>query len=152
MNQETIALWVQLAAVVAAVGASIVALVVSALDRRNARQIAAADRKEALHQAHLMFEMELLTRLTQNLRRAGHSDSTISKDMGAEAASLIGAIGPERLPRNWRSRVGDFSIPDLHRELQDESKPEWIRNSIEAQIALAQVTEEVHRAVSRPAE
>lgn len=65
---------IQISAVLAAVAASIVALVVSALDRRNERRIADADRASALRHAHLMFELEAVTRLSRNLNRGGSTD------------------------------------------------------------------------------
>ncbi|KNH15720.1 hypothetical protein ACU18_16135 [Arthrobacter sp. ZBG10] len=77
MTKEEIALWVQVAAVVAAVVAAIIALVISALDRRNARQIAAEDRRIALEHDQLLFEQSELLRLLQNLRRGSHTDADL---------------------------------------------------------------------------
>lgn len=45
---------IQVAPVRAAVTAALVALIISALDRKNARQITDADRASALRQSHLM--------------------------------------------------------------------------------------------------
>lgn len=142
MTTEEIALWVQVAAVVAAVGAAIVALVISRQDRENARKIAAEDRRAALLQGKLMFELEALLRLSQNLRRGGHTDPVIVQDMGAEAAALIGAIGAERLPMNWDSRVAK-TPEELRQFVDDETKKDWIRRSVEAQLALMAVSEEL---------
>lgn len=142
MHQEEIALWVQVGAVVVAVGASVVALVVSALDRRNARRIAAEDRRMALLQGKLMFELEALLRLSQNLRRGGHTDTDVSKDMGAEAGALIGALGAGRLPRNWDKRVAQ--TPDeLRQFVEDEAQEDWLRRAVEAQLALMAVSDEL---------
>src|SRR5690625_7848541 len=99
MTTEELTLWIQAAAVVVALGASITALVISMLDRRNARSIAAWDRAVSIRQTKLMFELEALTKLSQNLRRGGHTDSDIRKDMGAEAGEVIGDIGAARLLR-----------------------------------------------------
>ncbi|MBT2531633.1 hypothetical protein J7E83_05755 [Arthrobacter sp. ISL-48] len=142
MTKEEIALWVQVAAVVVAVGASIVALVVSALDRRNARRIADEDRRGALKQAHLMFELETLLRLTKNLTRGGHSDTAVSRDMGAEASALVGALGPDRVPRSWESLV-DQTPEEIQAVLAEEETPEWLKKSIEAHLALTAVAEEI---------
>jgi hypothetical protein len=144
MTKEELALWVQVAAVVAAVLAAIIALVVSALDRRNARRIADEDRRAALKQAHMMFELQALQRLAQNTTRGGHIDSNISKDMGAEWAALVGAIGPERVPINWASLV-DLPPEEIEAKLADGSTPEWLKKSIEAHKALAAVAEEIRR-------
>ncbi|MEK0155189.1 hypothetical protein [Arthrobacter oryzae] len=148
MTKEEIALWVQVSAVVVAVLASIVALVISALDRRNAQRIAADDRRMAVKQSKLMFELEALTRLSQNLRRGGHTDSQIRQDMGAEAAALIDAIGPERLSRNWENRVG-LSRAELEKLVDDPSEPEFNRMAVEAHLALETVAEELHELIRR---
>lgn len=102
---EGFTLWVQAGAVVVAIGASVVARIISALDRKNSRQIATEDRRTALEHGQLLFEQQALLRLLQNLKRGGHTDSAISKDMGAEAGAIIGALGPERLPMNWDKQV-----------------------------------------------
>ncbi|RAX48946.1 hypothetical protein DQ353_12565 [Arthrobacter sp. AQ5-05] len=142
MTTEEIMLWIQAAAVVVAVGASIVALTVSALDRRNARAIAARDREVAVRQAKLMFEMEALLRLAQIRRRGGHVDKDISKDMGAEAGALVGALGADRIPRNWAGAV-DRDEAGLLEFISDESKEGWQRDSVEVQVALNAVTAEL---------
>lgn len=147
MNNDDVAvltLWIQAGAVVIAVGASIVALAVSAFDRRNARQIAAADRREALERSQLLFQQGSLLQLEKILRRGGHADSAISKDMGAESAALISAIGPELLPRNWKKRIG--TAPDvLEKMMDDEAFPDWERRAIEAHIALMKVNDEIEQ-------
>ncbi|NVN00692.1 hypothetical protein [Arthrobacter sp. SDTb3-6] len=147
MNTNEITLWVQAGAVVVAVGASIVALVVSTLDRRNARWIAAEDRRAALGHAQLMFEQEALLRLLQNLRRGGHTDSVISKDMGAEAGALISAVGPEKLPRNWAKQVAQTES-ELLAYVDDEEQPDWQRRAVEAHIALNDVTRDIRERIA----
>lgn len=144
MTKEEVALWVQVAAVVAAVVAATIALVVSALDRRNARRIADEDRRAALRQAHMMFELQALLRLAQNTSRGGHSDTNISKDMGAEWAALVGALGPDRVPISWAKLV-DLPPEGVKAKLTDDGTPEWLKKSIEAHMALAAVAEEIRR-------
>lgn len=147
MTTEDLTLWIQAAAVVAAVGAAIVALIVSALDRRNARAIAAKDRAVSIRQAKLMFELETLLKLSQNLRRGGHTDEETRKDMGAESGALIGAIGAERLPRNWENRI-EKDDAGLREFVADATQPEWLRNSVEAQVALNSVAEELGQLIA----
>ena len=147
MTQEAVALWVQVAAVLVAVGASIVALVVSSLDRKTARGIAAKDRQTSVRQGALMFELEALTRLLNNLRRGGSTDDETRAALGAEAAALIAVIGSERLPLNWRNRINK-SADELRDFVGDESKQEWLRRAAEAQIALADVGDELRRLMS----
>lgn len=142
MTEVQIALIVQVAAVVAAVGASIVALIISALDRRNAWKIAAKDRKDSLRQAQLLFEQEVLLRLLQNARRGGSTDKLERNQLGAEAAALIGLLGPERLPMNWEGRVGQ-NEEELRAFLIDTSKKEFLRRAVEVQLALNSTTAEI---------
>lgn len=142
MTTQDLTLWIQAAAVVAAVGAAIVALIISALDRHNARTIAAKDRAVSIKHTRLMFELDALLKLSQVLRRGGHTDENIRKDIGAEAGALIGAIGAQRLPRNWENRIAKDDA-GLREFLADESKSEWVRNSVEAQVALNAVSAEL---------
>ena len=89
-----------------------------------------------------MFELEALLRLSQNLRRGGHSDDQISQDMGAEASALIAAIGPHRLPRLTKERV-----PETRGELLDimtaGEEEHWLSGSIETHLALTSVVQEI---------
>ena len=139
---ETLSLWIQTLVAVAAVAAAIIALVVSAKDRENARQIAAEDRRAALEHAKLMFDLEVLARLLENLNRGGSSDTEESKRMGAEALTLIGLLGPELVPGQWEKRVG--SDEKLHSLAADDKFPEWKRSAIEAQLAVNKVTARIN--------
>jgi hypothetical protein len=136
---------IQTAAVLAAVGASIIALVISYLDRRNARAISARDRREALRDEQLLFEQGQLLRLLENLRRGGSTDALERSRMGGEAAGIIGMMGPERLPMNWAGRVLDERAPSLEEFIADESRPEWQRRGVEVQIELNRVTDEIRQ-------
>ena len=138
---------IQFAAVLAAIGAAIVALVVSALDRKNAENIAATDRASALRQAHLMFELDVLRRLSENLIRGGSSDRQESARMGSEALALIGLLNPDRLPSLWEQRVGDDAR--LRAALEDPDMPEFKKNALETQLATSQVLREIREEISR---
>lgn len=85
--------WIQITVVITAVGASIVALVIAAKDRRNATAIAEADRRNAIDQALLLAELEAATRLAIIEARGGHTDPAIRKDMGAEGMALTTLLG-----------------------------------------------------------
>lgn len=146
MSIET---WTQLAAVIAAVGASIVALGISAADRRNARLIADADRVAALKHSNLLFEQAQLLRLLENARRGGSTDPLERARLGGEAAGIIGLIGPERLPRNWANRITSAEDPSLDEHLDDATAPEWQKNAIEVQRALDEVTAEIRREIAK---
>lgn len=149
---------IQLLAVLAAVGASIVALVVSGKDRANAQKIAEADRaaaaevamqdrREALRQAHLMFELQTLTRLLENLNRGGSTVPEEVKRLGAEALTLIGALGPERLPTLWEERVGDDGR--LRTAYEDPEMPQFKKDALESQLAVNAVLREIREALQR---
>ncbi len=143
---------IQVLVVLTAVGASIVALVIASKDRRNAQRIAEDDRaaaaevaaqtqREALRQAHMMFELETLTRLLENLNRGGSSDRQESSRMGAEALTLIGVLGRERVPHLWDERAGDDT--KLQKHYDDPEMPQYKKNAIEVQLAVNALHREI---------
>lgn len=132
---------IQIAAVLAAIAASIVALLISALDRRNARRIADADRASALRHSHLMFELDALTRLSQNLNRGGSTDALERAQMGAEALTLVGVLSPERVPELWERKVGNDDR--LRAAFNDPEMPDYKKEALEAQLAISAVLREI---------
>lgn len=139
---DLIALVIQAAATVVALGAAIAALAIAAADRRNARRIAEADRRASMKQARLMFEWEAAKRLSIIEARGGHTDKTISKDMGAESLALIGLLGPDRVPTMWGRRVGK-STEELTAYAANESEPQFLRDSVEAELAMDAIAKEI---------
>ena len=150
MTEEQIALWVQVAAVLAAVAASIIALAISASDRKTSRQIAADDRRASLTQTKLTFEMDALLRLSRNLARGGTTDDQQRRDMGAEAMALVGAIGPERLPKNYAKTV-EKTDAELVEFVDDTENPGFLRYSVESLLALKAVTAELNALIEEQA-
>jgi len=153
MTTSELTLWIQAGATVVAVAAAVIALIVSALDRKNTRVIAADDRAAAadlvrqdravaLRQSQLLFEQEALLRLLENARHAGSTDPLERADLGAEAAAIIGLFGPGRLPLNWAKRVAKTS-EGLRDMLKDDTHEDFVRSSVEIQLALAEVTDEI---------
>jgi hypothetical protein len=134
-------------AVVAAVVAAIIALKISADDRRNAQKIASDDRREALRQAHLLFELEQLTRLSENRNRGGSTDPEERKRLGAEALMLMGVLGPERLPTQWERAVG----PDerIQAAFDEPDMPQFKRDAQETQLAVSAVLREIRASIAR---
>jgi len=130
MTENQLALLIQTAAVVAAVLAAIIALVLGAQDRRNARVIAARDRR--FHQ--LMVENARLARLLENYNRGGSTNPEEVSRMGAEALTLVGLIGPERLPKLWKEKVDSES--KLRELLDDPQMPDWKKDAIDVQLAV----------------
>lgn len=145
---EVVNLWIQSAVALAAVGAAIVALVVGAMDRKVAREIAAEDRRASLEQAKLMFDLEVLLRLSQNIERAGHSDKAISRDMGAEAAALLNIIGAERLPQTWADKRA--STEEQAREFAAQpDTPPYKRHAVEVYLEINRVTRRIAELVEQ---
>ncbi len=116
----------------------------------NARKIATDDRRAALAQAKLMFDLEALLRLLENQNRGGSTDDLEQKRLGAEAMALVGLIGQERLPRLWQRRIGEDD-DGLRAKLTDDEKttPEFLKWAIEVQLALNEVVEEIRQSVNR---
>ena len=139
---ETLSLWIQTLVAVAAVGAAIIALIVSAKDRENAREIAAKDRRANLEQARLMFDLDALARLSRNLERAGHVDQQVAKDMGAEAAALLNVLGPDRLPRTWADKRKG-TLTEAATAMDDPDLPDWKKDAIEVALELRRVGERI---------
>lgn len=150
MTTEALNLWIQTAVAIAAVAAAIIALVVSAKDRQNARRIAAEDRRAALEHARLMFDLDLLTRLSQNLQRGGHTDPVKVQDMGAEVVALANAIGPERLPLFWQRWSRGSSPNDIAAWVTDEERFEpWQREGFEVLAELRRVADRIDELTKR---
>lgn len=141
-------LWIQAAAVVVAVAASLVALFVSWRDRVNARRIAADDRRASLEQAKLMFDLEALLRLLKNRNRGGSTDDLERKRMGAETLTLVGMLGPELLPRQWAAQVD--ADDDKLRSLFDQADfPDYKKNAAETQLAVNTTLRRIHELITR---
>lgn len=146
---EVVNLWIQSAVALAAVGAAIVALVVGAMDRKVAREIAAEDRRASLEQAKLMFDLEVLLRLSRNIERAGHTEPAVVKDMSAEAAALLNIIGAERLPLTWADKRG--STEDQAREyMAKPDTPPYKRHAVEVHLEINRVTRRISELTARP--
>lgn len=149
MTTEELNLWIQSLVAVAAIGAAIIALVVSSRDRKNARDIAAEDRRTSLAHAKLMFDLETLARLLENLNRGGSTNPEETQRLGAEALTLIGLLGPDLVPVQWTKRVG--SDEKLRSLVVDDAHPEWKRNAIEVQLAVNQVTARIKAELGKDA-
>ncbi|GMA26797.1 hypothetical protein [Arenivirga flava] len=146
---EALALWIQTAAVVVAVGASVVALIVSWRDRVNSRRIAAEDRRASIEQAKLMLDLEMMIRLLQNRNRGGSSDPQERKVMGAEALTLVGLLGRDLVPEQWDRQVG-HDEEGFQKFLEDPDWPEWKKDAIEVQIAMDRTVARIRALSERP--
>jgi hypothetical protein len=150
MTQDQVAiltLWIQAAAVVAAVGAAIVALVVGWLDRKASKAIAAADRADALRQAKLMFDLDKMLRLLYNVNRGGSTDDLERAQLGAEQLTLVGLLGKDRVPELWDLKIGS---EDHLRELLDKpDHPDFRKQGIRVQLAMNELLDEIRESVDR---
>lgn len=133
---------IQIAAVVVALGAAIVALVIASMDRRSAIGIAEDDRRVAIDQARLLAELEAAVRLSVLEARGGHTDPAVSKDMGAETLALVAMLGPDRLPQMWERRVTK-SDEEFRAFIADESRPEHLRDAVEAERAVQAILDDL---------
>lgn len=141
-----ISIWTQSAVAIAAVAAAIIALAVSHKERATMRTIAAEDRIAALEQAKLMFDLDVLLRLSHNIERAGHVDPTISKDMGAEARALLNVLGPDRLPQTWEDKRKN-TLAEACEYAQREDTPAYKRHAIEVHLELDRVARRIEQLV-----
>lgn len=135
---------IQIAAILVAAGASIVALIIASMDRRNAIKIAEDDRQVAADQARLLAELEAAIRLSVLEARGGHTDPIISKDMGAETLALIAMLGPDRVPEMWKRRV-EKSDEELRAFIANENEPEFLRDAVEAERAVYDILKDLRR-------
>lgn len=135
--------WIQVAIAIVAAGAAGVALVVAAQDRRHATQIAETDRRAAAEREVLALKLDVAIRLTENLARGGSQDSEESKRLGAEALALITVLGPDYVPMQWAKRVG--TAGDLEQAVQDTGREQWVRNKMEAGLAVQLLADELAR-------
>ena len=144
---------IQAISTVVTLGAVIVALRIATTDRKHAAEIAEldrahafdiaeTDRKSSAHQARLIVELDAARRLAILEARGGHTDSAISKDMGAETLALIGFLGPDRVPRMWDRRVGktDEELSDF---INNDAEPQFLRDSVEAEQAMVSIAREM---------
>lgn len=133
---------IQIVAISVAVGASVVALLIASMDRRNAIKIAEDDRRAAVDQARLLAELEAAIRLSVLEARGGHTDPVIRKEMGAETLALIAMLGPDRVPEMWRRRVAK-SDEELRAFIVNENQPQYLRDTVEAERAMHDILREL---------
>lgn len=163
MDAESVGNIIQVIAVVVAVGASIVALYISHRDRVEARrvadadrahaaQIAAEDRAAALKHGKLLFEYELLYRLSVNMNRGGYGPDEVGlrKERGAEHLATVALLGRDRLPQQW-DRAVVFTSDELRERAKDEASDQWVQDRDETAAALVELAREIREETQPPA-
>jgi len=126
---------VQTAAVLVAVGGLIVALTIASKDRRNANESALRDRELARWEAERRHRLDLLVRLSTNLNKGGSTNASERQWMGAEAAALTTALGPEVIPQLFAQR-GDMEDARAEIEAIDPQEWNWAQRAASVDIAL----------------
>jgi hypothetical protein len=134
---------IQLAAALAAVAASIVALVIATLDRRTQLRIA----REARDHSRLALELEYAVRLSANVNMGGSTDDAERKRLGAEALALAGVVGPRWVPRQYGRAMNYRSPEQLAERLADQDAvrtPRWVKDKIEAGLAVQAIVDAMY--------
>lgn len=134
-------------AVLAAVIATIAGFIIARQDRMEARRLAAKNHAAAVRHAHLLFQLDALSRLAANLNQGGSSDPAESKRLGAEALTLIGLLDNDLLPTLWEDRVGDEE--KLQAAASKPDMPKWKLNTIETQLAINKLLKRIDEEMKR---
>lgn len=138
----TVTDWVQIAAVLVAVGAAVSALVIATVDRKTQLRI-------ARHQAmlsRLSIELEYAVRLAANRAHGGSTDPMEVKRLGAEAMALTSVVGKRWAPLQYE-RTTDGKTPDELRVMLSEDEataPQWFKDRLEAGLAVQAIVDALH--------
>jgi hypothetical protein len=140
---DVASLIVQALAVFVAVGASVVALVISGRDRAALLTIARRDREHD----RLRTELEYAVRLSANRNRGGSSDREESGRLGAEALALAGVVGEHWVPRQFERAMDYKTTAELESMLDDsdDKTPQWVKDKIETGLAIQRIIAELYR-------
>lgn len=134
-------------AILAAVIATIAGFVIARQDRNEARRLAARNHAASVRHAHLLFQLDALSRLAANLNQGGSSNSEESKRLGAEALTLIGLLDSDLLPTLWEERVGDEE--KLQSAANQPGMPGWKLHTIETQLAINKLLKRIDEEMKR---
>lgn len=130
----------QLAAVVAAVGASIIALFIAGRDRRTQIDLAARERA----QARLATELEYAVRLSANRNMGPLTDPAESKRLGAEAMALAVVVGHRWVPKQYDYVTEGKSMDELRATFDNDESPDWVKWRNEAAAGVQAIMEEMY--------
>lgn len=138
---------IQLLAVLAAVAASLIALYISARDRRTQIDLARKERE----QARLSIELEYAIRLSTNRNMGGSADPAESKRLGAEAMALALVVGQRWVPQQYHFLTEGKSIDELRDTFDNPESPEWVKWRNEAAAGVLSIVEALHSGSPGPA-
>jgi hypothetical protein len=133
---------IQLAAVLVAAAAAIVALAIATIDRKTQLRI-------ARHQARLSrltVELEYAVRLSANNTRGGSTDALERAQLGAEAAALVSVVGARWAPLQYAEKMSNQTPTELRAKLDDDESetPTWVKWKIESALAVQAIVDELH--------
>lgn len=131
---------IQLAAVLVAVAASIVALVIATLDRRTQLRIAEKDRA----QARLALELEYAVRLSTNRNMGGSTDPAETKRLGAEAMALAVVVGKRWVPRQYDYVMQGRTPEEIAAMFDNDQSPQWVKWRNEAAVGVQAIVDEMY--------
>ena len=131
---------IQLIAVLAAVGASIVAIGIATQDRKTQLRIA----EEARRQSRLELELEYAIRLSANRNMGGSEDNAESKRLGAESMALVSVLGEKWVPNQYAYVMEGHTPESLMEEHFGSDTPNWIRWRTESAVAVQRIMEELY--------
>lgn len=141
---EIAALIIQALAVLVALGASILALVISGRDRRALIAIARRDREHE----RLRTELDYAVRLSTNRNMGGSTDAGERKRLGSEALALASVVGERWVPRQY-DRAMDYKTSEELEEIlhgpETPDSPQWVKDKIEAGLAVQRILAELYR-------
>jgi len=137
---------IQLLAVLAAVAASIIALFISAKDRRTQIDLARQDRDHA----RLVTELEYAVRLSTNRNMGGSTDPAETKRLGAEAMALALVVGRRWVPQQYDYLTEGKSIDELRATFDNPESPEWVKWRNEAAAGVLSIVEAMHTETQPP--
>lgn len=136
----TVSDFIQLFAVLVAVGASVVAIVIATQDRRTQLRIAIQDRE----QARLALELEYAIRLSANRNMGGSTDPAETKRLGAEAMALVGVVGERWAPEQYAHIMDGHTPETLAAAHAGDDTPQWIKWRTESTLAVQLIVAEIY--------
>lgn len=136
----TLSDFIQLLAILVAVGASVVAIVIATQDRKTQLRIALQDRE----QARLALELEYAIRLSANRNMGGSTDPAETKRLGAEAMALVGVVGERWVPQQYEHIMDGHTPETLAAAHAGDDTPQWKQWRTESTLAVQRIVAEIY--------
>lgn len=104
-------------------------------------------------QTRLLTELEYAVRLSINRNRGGSTDREEVKRMGAEGLALSMIVGERWVPRQYARALDGMTVEQLRaqiNELETTDSPQWVKDQIEAGLAVRDILETLYADSERP--